>query len=77
MPTPRVTMQQLKECFRLKFECALSHERIARTLGLSKGVIGKYVSRAQACVFRSMSGHDSGPCRAGVPAHAGRVSEAG
>ena len=48
MPTPRVTMQQLKECFRLKFECALSHERIARTLGLSKGVIGKYVSRAQA-----------------------------
>jgi hypothetical protein len=29
------------------------------------------------CVFRSMSGHDSGPCRATIPEHAGRVSEAG
>jgi transposase len=40
-------MHQLKECFRLKFECAFSHERIARTLGLSKGAVGKYVSREQ------------------------------
>ena len=29
------------------------------------------------CVFRSMPGRDSGACRAGVPVHAGRVSEAG
>jgi transposase len=40
-------MHQLKECLRLKFECQRSHEQIARALGLSKGVVGKYVMRAQ------------------------------
>lgn len=48
MPTPRVAMRKIKECLRLKLDCGLSHERIARALGLSKGVVSKYVARAQA-----------------------------
>src|SRR5690606_36899604 len=36
------------ECLRLKLDCGLSHERIARALGLSKGVVSKYVARAEA-----------------------------
>ena len=46
MPTPRVTMRNIKELLRLKFDCGLSHERIGRALGLSKGVVSKYVARA-------------------------------
>lgn len=48
MPTPRVAMYTIKECLRLKLDCGLSHERIARALGLSKGVVSKYVARAEA-----------------------------
>jgi transposase len=39
-------MRKIKECFRLKFTCGLSHEQIARALGLSKGVVTKYLQRA-------------------------------
>jgi hypothetical protein len=39
MPTLRVTMHKIKECLRLKLDCGLPHERIARSLGLSKGVV--------------------------------------
>ena len=48
MSTPRVAMRTIKECLRLKLDCGLSHERIARALGLSKGVVSKYVARSQA-----------------------------
>lgn len=41
-------MRTIKECLRLKWECGLSHERIARALGLSKGAVSKYVARAEA-----------------------------
>lgn len=47
MPTPRVAMRNIKEILRLKLDCGLSHERIGRALGLSKGVVTKYVVRAQ------------------------------
>jgi len=40
-------MRQIIEILRLKYEAGLSHERIARACGLSKGVVGKYVSLAQ------------------------------
>jgi transposase len=46
MPAKRVSMRKIKECFRLKFTCGLSHEQIARALGLSKGVVTKYLQRA-------------------------------
>lgn len=39
-------MRKIKECLRLKFDCALSHEQIARALGLFKGVVNKYLQRA-------------------------------
>jgi len=40
-------MKQIIEVLRLKYEAKLSHERIARACGLSKGVVGKYVSLAR------------------------------
>ncbi|MCL5041511.1 MAG: hypothetical protein M1440_03400 [Gammaproteobacteria bacterium] len=40
-------MRQITEVLRLKYEAGLSHARIARACGLSKGVVGKYVSLAQ------------------------------
>lgn len=46
MPVKRVSMRKIKECLRLKFDCALSHEQIARALGLSKGAVTKYLQRA-------------------------------
>ena len=39
-------MRKIKECLRLKFDGALSHEQIARALGLSKGAVTKYLQRA-------------------------------
>lgn len=47
MPVLRVSMRKVKECLRLKFACGLSHEQIARALGLSKGVVSKYLKRAE------------------------------
>ena len=48
MPALRINMRKLKDALRLKFEGGLSHEHIARTLGVSKGVITKYVGLAVA-----------------------------
>lgn len=41
-------MRKIKECLRLKLDCGLSNELVARAMGLSKGVVSKYVSRASA-----------------------------
>ena len=41
-------MKKIVEVLRLKFEAKLSHEQIACACGLSKGVVSKYVSLAQA-----------------------------
>ncbi len=48
MPAARISMRQIIEVLRLKYEAGLSHERIAQACGLSKGVVGKYVSLAKA-----------------------------
>jgi DNA-binding transcriptional regulator LsrR (DeoR family) len=48
MAAQRVAMRNIKECLRLKFEAGLSHEKIARALQLSKGVVSKYVTAARA-----------------------------
>ncbi len=48
MAAPRVAMRNIKECLRLKFEAGLSHEKIARALQLSKGVVSKYIAAARA-----------------------------
>ena len=47
MPAPRIPMRTITEVLRLKYDAGLSHEKIARACGLSKGVVSKYVSLAQ------------------------------
>lgn len=41
-------MRKIRDVLRLKFEAALSHERIAAALGISKGVVAKYIALAGA-----------------------------
>ncbi len=41
-------MRKIKDVLRLKLDAQLSHERIAASLGISKGVVAKYVSAAAA-----------------------------
>ncbi len=51
MPSRRITMRKVKEVLRLRYECHLSLEAIARALSLSKGVVAKYIKLAsQACL---------------------------
>ena len=47
MPNLRVPMVQIKQILRLRSQCSLSLNKIARTLHLSKGVVAKYVKLAQ------------------------------
>lgn len=47
MPAERIAMHKIKELLRLKYDCALSHEQIARALSISKGVVAKYVKAAE------------------------------
>ncbi|MBT2304407.1 transposase [Variovorax paradoxus] len=46
MPAPRINLRKIRDVLRLKLEARLSHERIAVSLGISKGVVAKYVSLA-------------------------------
>jgi hypothetical protein len=71
MPAERIAMHKIKELLRLKYECALSHERIARALSISKGVVAKYVKAAEA------SGLDRGALLAADEAELRRVLGAG
>lgn len=48
MAAERIAMHKIKELLRLKYECALSFERIGRALSISKGVVAKYVKAAEA-----------------------------
>ena len=41
-------MRQIKDVLRLKLELHHSHQDIATTLGISKGVVAKYVKQASA-----------------------------
>ena len=48
MPAQRINMRKLKDALRLKLEGGQSHQQIANALGISKGVITKYVGLAVA-----------------------------
>lgn len=48
MPSPRITMRKIKDVLRLKLYANLSHQQIATALGISKGVVTKYVGLAVA-----------------------------
>ncbi len=47
MPAKTLTMRNIKELFRLKYEAGLSHAQIAGALSISKGVVAKYVRLMQ------------------------------
>jgi transposase len=44
MPAETLPMRKIREILRLRFESNLSHEKIARALNVSKGVVNKYLS---------------------------------
>ena len=48
MPQQRMDIRMIKDILRLKYQGALSHERIARSLSISKGAVAKYLSLAGA-----------------------------
>ena len=48
MPVQRIPMRKIRDVLRLKLDARLSHEQIARSLGISKGVVAKYVGLAAA-----------------------------
>lgn len=48
MRRPAICAEKIKDILRLKLVMRLSHEQIAQSLGLSKGVVGKYVGLAKS-----------------------------
>ena len=48
MPTQRLSMRRIKEVLRLKHVQGLPERAIARTVGVSNGVVHGYLSRARA-----------------------------
>lgn len=48
MPARKITMRKVKEILRLSLSSKLSYDQIAQALGLSKGVISKYLKLATA-----------------------------
>lgn len=48
MPAHRMTMRKIKDVLRLKLDAKLSHEQIAASLKISKGVVAKYAGLAAA-----------------------------
>lgn len=48
VPVSRINMRKMKDVLRLKLDAKLSHQRIATALGISKGVVTKYVGLAAA-----------------------------
>ena len=48
MAPPSMDIRMIKDVLRLKLHGRLSHEAVARSLSISKGVVAKYVSLANA-----------------------------
>jgi hypothetical protein len=48
MPQQRMEIRVIKDILRLKYSGKLSHEAIARSLSISKGVVAKYLGLAGA-----------------------------
>jgi len=46
MPTPRITMRQIRQALRLHLEAGLSHSQTGRALGIPKATVGKYARLA-------------------------------
>ncbi|MEQ0777682.1 hypothetical protein ABLT15_35770 [Paraburkholderia tropica] len=54
MPAHRMNMRMIKDVLRLKFDGGFSHDRIAASLGISKGVVIQRIGRHTA-LFRLTS----------------------
>src|SRR5574340_1466379 len=48
MPTPRITMRQIRQALRLHLEAGLSHSQTGRALGIPKATVGKFARLARA-----------------------------
>jgi transposase len=48
MPTERLSMRRIRDLLRLTFESGLSSRQVSSSLGLSKGAVSVYLSRARA-----------------------------
>ena len=48
MPASRINMRKIKDVLRLNFQGKQPHQNIATALGISKGVVTKYISLAMA-----------------------------
>jgi hypothetical protein len=48
MPTERLSMRLIRDVLRLKYETGLSERAVSASLGIGKGAIGSYLSRARA-----------------------------
>jgi len=53
MPPPTMDIRMIKDVLRLKLHGGLSHEAVARSLSISKGVVAKYVALATASGLES------------------------
>jgi transposase len=58
VPKQRMALRMIKDVIRLKWEAQLSHEQIAAALGVSKGVVSKYVGLASAAGLDWQTVHD-------------------
>ena len=47
MPAKGISMRKIKSLLRLHYECHLGQHQIAKSLGLSVGVVNKYIKKAQ------------------------------
>lgn len=52
MPTERLSMRRIRDVLRLKYAQGLSERAIAASLGLGKGTVGVYLSRARRAGLR-------------------------
>ncbi len=46
MPTAPISMRKLKEILRLKYDCKLSHRKIANSLSISPSIVSKYACKS-------------------------------
>ena len=59
MAPPTMDIRMIKDVLRLKLHGRLSHEAIARSLSVSKGVVAKYAALASAASGRCCRGRIS------------------
>ena len=48
MPMRRITMNKIREIIRLDQDCNLSGRAIARTLSISRSVVGEYIRKIKS-----------------------------